>query len=789
MTNVSRTVGQVSIPSGLASPAVLRRVAMLLIALGSAAPLAAQSRLDVPPAHYDGEQPPAACSESATPGMPSPDLYCVPLTPTDAAPGAAGAAHLHPSPSPFGASVSPEGVHSWELVLELQGLPDPGSLGPYRSYVAWATTPLLQPMMRLGPVGNGKAELGPVALNQFLILISAEASADHGTRTGPLVLRGSSASTRLQPHDFGRILAEMGDRRAEPSRSSPKAHTPKPGDAVEASPHAHAADLPGGRAAKWPAPPMHPAVAMPPGLMGLRPDASPFLPARPPQKDVPFARPAEIVDLADGDTLTLAAGPVLRTLKGRTYLMYGFNGSYPGPLIRVPRGATVIVLFENRTEWPTAVHWHGVRVANPFDGVPGVTQEPIPAGGRFTYRVRFPDAGIYWYHPHHREDVQQDLGLYGNLWVRSASREPPPVHREELLMLDDLLVGDSGLFPWGSERATHALMGRFGNLPLVNGEPRYELEVDRGTVVRFYLTNASNARTWNVSFSGAPMKVVATDLGPFEREERVSNVVLAPAERYAVDVLFPDAGSYAFVNRVQGIDPFRGTFFAEVDTLGLVRVGERPAAPDRYSAFQELRADSATIAEIDRYRSEFDRAVDHELVLTLDVGDLPFPIEPLLALESVYVSPVEWTGTMPEMNGATTAGAVRWILREPATGAENEEISWRFREGDLVKVRLTSQRETLHAMHHPIHIHGQRFLVLAQSGVPRRNLAWKDTMLLPAGDTAEILLEVSNPGRWMLHCHTAEHLEAGMRMVFAVEPAESVRGRLGGGLTQDHKAD
>jgi FtsP/CotA-like multicopper oxidase with cupredoxin domain len=458
--------------------------------------------------------------------------------------------------------------------------------------------------------------------------------------------------------------------------------------------------------------------------------------------------------------------------------MYGFNGSYPGPLVRVPRGATLVVPFENQTQWPTAIHWHGVRVENPFDGVPGVTQEPIPPGGRFTYQVRFPDAGIYWYHPHHREDVQQDLGLYGNLWVRAPSAGPPPVDLEQVLLLDDLLVGDSGLVPWGREHATHALMGRFGNIFLVNGEPGYELEVDRGAVVRFYLTNTANARTWNVSFSGAPMKLVATDLGSFEREEPVESVVLAPAERYVVDVLFPEAGEFAFVNRIQAIDPFRGTFFTEADTLGIVRVGDRAAEPNRRAAFEALHTDSATLTEMDRVRPAFNRPVDHELVLTLEADGLPFPIEPLLALESAYADPVEWTGTMPEMNGAATARDLRWVLRDPTTGAENEEIAWRFQQGELIKIRLTSERETLHPMHHPIHVHGQRFLVLSQGGVPRRNLAWKDTLLLPAGDTAEILLEVSNPGRWMLHCHTAEHLEAGMRMVFTVEPAE--------GSTQPH---
>ena len=108
-------------------------------------------------------------------------------------------------------------------------------------------------------------------------------------------------------------------------------------------------------------------------------------------------------------------------------------------------------------------------------------------------------------------------------------------------------------------------------------------------------------------------------------------------------------------------------------------------------------------------------------------------------------------------------------MREPATGLENMAIRWRFGVGEIVKIRLRNDRSAVHAMQHPIHIHGQRFLVLARNGVRNSNLVWKDTVLIPAGDTADILLELSNPGKWMLHCHIAEHLESGMRMMFEVQ--------------------
>jgi FtsP/CotA-like multicopper oxidase with cupredoxin domain len=96
-------------------------------------------------------------------------------------------------------------------------------------------------------------------------------------------------------------------------------------------------------------------------------------------------------------------------------------------------------------------------------------------------------------------------------------------------------------------------------------------------------------------------------------------------------------------------------------------------------------------------------------------------------------------------------------------------VDWRFRRGRPVRIRLVNQRRSFHAMQHPIHLHGQRFLVLSVNGVRNENLVWKDTVLLPAGSAVDILLDPSNPGRWMLHCHIAEHLSAGMMMGFAVE--------------------
>jgi FtsP/CotA-like multicopper oxidase with cupredoxin domain len=190
---------------------------------------------------------------------------------------------------------------------------------------------------------------------------------------------------------------------------------------------------------------------------------------------------------------------------------------------------------------------------------------------------------------------------------------------------------------------------------------------------------------------------------------------------------------------------------------------------DLASSFAVARADTSVADDIARYRRHFDRAPDKSLVLSIETRGLPFFTQQMMQLDSIYFTPVEWSGTMPGMNWASTSEEVRWVIRDPATGKENMDIDWSFQRGDVAVVRLANERQSAHGMQHPIHIHGQRFLVLSVNGVPNTNMAWKDTVLIPVGFTVDILLDLSNPGRWMLHCHIAEHLTAHMMMGFTVQ--------------------
>jgi len=198
-----------------------------------------------------------------------------------------------------------------------------------------------------------------------------------------------------------------------------------------------------------------------------------------------------------------------------------------------------------------------------------------------------------------------------------------------------------------------------------------------------------------------------------------------------------------------------------------VTVGGAPAAPIK--GFATLRADTVTAREIHEAGAGLDALPQHELVLTMQ-ATLPYFADRLMRKDSVFFNPVEWSGTMPGMNWSSSSRNVRWFLRDPATGKEDMAIDWHFKVGDRVRLRLGNDRTVFHGMQHPVHIHGQRFYVLAVNGVPNDNPVWKDTVLLPAGGTVDLLLELTNPGRWMLHCHIAEHLEAGMMMAFEVSP-------------------
>src|SRR5437764_8557411 len=256
---------------------------------------------------------------------------------------------------------------------------------------------------------------------------------------------------------------------------------------------------------------------------------------------LPQASPTEAVELSDGDEFELRIAPVAKQLGETTVRMLAYNGSIPGTTMKVKEGSEVVGHVEKQGDMEATVHWHGLRLENRYDGT-HETQAPILVGESFSARVVFPDPGVYWYHPHIREDYGQELGLYGNVLVEPADPDYwPPAHREVLLTLDDILLEDGMVAPFSRAETTYSAMGRFGDVLLVSGETSLALTAQLGEVVRLYLTNTANTRVFKVALPGARMKLIGGDSGHVEQEEFVDCVVLAPSERVVVDVLFHQA--------------------------------------------------------------------------------------------------------------------------------------------------------------------------------------------------------------------------------------------------------
>ena len=186
---------------------------------------------------------------------------------------------------------------------------------------------------------------------------------------------------------------------------------------------------------------------------------------------LPASRPTEVVDVPGGGRVELRVAPVTKQIGDATVRMLAYNGSIPGPTLRVRQDSEIDVDVVNEGDMDATVHWHGLRLDNRFDGT-HETQAPIPVGGRFTSRVAFPDPGVYWYHPHIREDYGQEMGLYGNVLVESPDPDYwGPAHRELVLTLDDILIEDGQVAAFSQSETNYAAMGRFGNVLLVAGEP------------------------------------------------------------------------------------------------------------------------------------------------------------------------------------------------------------------------------------------------------------------------------------------------------------------------------
>ncbi|UHQ99144.1 multicopper oxidase family protein (plasmid) [Natrinema zhouii] len=475
----------------------------------------------------------------------------------------------------------------------------------------------------------------------------------------------------------------------------------------------------------------------------------------------------EEVRLEDGDTYTLNAEVVRHDPGiGNEIAMYAYNGQIPGPTLRVPQGAEIDIAVVNNLPYETTVHWHGLRLDIENDGVPDMTQDPIDPDETFEYTVEFPDEGVFWYHPHLREDLQQNLGLRGAIIVEGPREDEEEWPHEEIVTLSDLKIVDDDVYPLWEESVNHAMMGRFGNRLLTNGANEWSTEADSGERVRLHLLNVANARPFQISAKGADrMELIGLDGGFLPKPDDVSGVLLSPSERATVDILMPEEGDVRLVNTT----PHGENELGLLESTGTERVDTLDAPMEPHQRAEEDLAEAfAKSGEPVDITWELDIKIDHELHEMMDMDDMDHEDMDDMDHED-GPPPIEWEDDMEDINEISTNELVTHIIRDQETGNENMDIEPVFDYDSFGRIKIKNLPDTEHPMQHPIHLHGVHFLVDTIDGEPNPHPSWKDTVHVSAGSEVVITVPMSNPGAWLAHCHINEHLEADMKATFTVK--------------------
>jgi FtsP/CotA-like multicopper oxidase with cupredoxin domain len=438
----------------------------------------------------------------------------------------------------------------------------------------------------------------------------------------------------------------------------------------------------------------------------------------------------------NGLTVLLRSAPAQVRLVGDEFLETGvwtYNGAVPGPMLRLRQGTPFRATVENRLTENTTVHWHGIRLPNAMDGVPGLTQKSISPGERFEYAFIPPDAGTFWYHSHDDSLVQMGRGLAGPLIVEEP--EPPVVDRELLWMIQDWrLTNDVQIAPGFNNRMEAAMDGRVGNTVTINGRVPDRMSVRAGERIRLRLMNAATARIMALHFEGHRPMIVAMDGQPCEpHEPSDGRVLLGPAMR--ADVILDMQGEPGRSYRV--VDDFYDRL-----PYTLVRLS--------YDNTPPLRQHPA------------------DAPLRLPANPLPRPDLANAVLREVRMQG-GMMGAMGMMGGGMMGmgGDATWAINgHSMTGDGNAGMPPLFEIALGRSCILDFNNET--AWWHPMHLHGHSFKVLNRDGAPVPHDEWGDTVLVRPREHVRVAFVADNPGDWMLHCHVMEHQVGGLMTTIRV---------------------
>ena len=415
--------------------------------------------------------------------------------------------------------------------------------------------------------------------------------------------------------------------------------------------------------------------------------------------------------------------------------IWGYNGQVPGPVIRVTQGTPLYLEARNELDQPTTVHWHGLRIENQMDGVPGLTQAPIEPGESFAYQFTPPDAGTFWYHSHVNSSEQVGRGLYGVLIVDEL--DPPYVDRDVIWVLDDWLLNrqaqiiDSFDHP---RDASHA--GQIGNTVTINGQRLKEFHVHKNERLRLRLVNAANGRIFRLKFAGHSPVVIAMDGQPVPpHEPKDGAVVLGPAMR--VDVILD-----CTANQGQSFSIVDHAYRESYELVAL-----------KYQQTEPVR--EGPMAEVPRLASN--GLQEPELTDAQHI-DVTFGGGVHGSLEGAT-----YNGQWLDIRSLFQQGKM-WAINGIVGEAEDRVPLHTLKLGRTYLLHLTNDS----VWPHPIHLHGHHFRLLSRNGHPEPFEPWLDTVLLAASDKADVALVADNPGDWMFHCHIPEHMATGMTTVFRV---------------------
>ncbi|OUA60099.1 multicopper oxidase family protein [Bacillus thuringiensis] len=470
-----------------------------------------------------------------------------------------------------------------------------------------------------------------------------------------------------------------------------------------------------------------------------------------------------------GPEVTLVAKEEKQKLgNGVIVPVWTFNGSSPGPEIRVKKGEKVKVTLKNELSAPVSIHWHGYPVPNNMDGIPGVTQDAVEPGKSFTYEFEANVPGTYWYHSHQDSVNQLDRGLYGALIVEDTKEK---YDKDYTLMLDEWVtdkeemnkqlkemtkgqignkskgneneeknddkngMAHSGMDMGNDQKDSGNMAGMdHGNMKMeghdmsmydlftINGKSGdlvVPLKVNKGDKVRLRLVNAGYL-SHDIHVHGHDIKVIATDGQPINDPKVIKDKVIsiAPGERYDIEFTANKTGKWY----VEDHSKNKGA-------KGMKAVIE-------YDGSKEMK----------------DKADEKEKLPKVDIMKYGTKKLGSFPLNQEYTATYNMD-LNTQMNGNEMVYTINGKVFPDIDPIQ-------VKKGDLVKVKLVNRSKM---DDHPMHLHGHFFQVLSKDGKPiEGSPIVKDTLNLRPGEEYEVAFVADNPGEWMFHCHDLHHASAGM---------------------------